>query len=76
MNINIKVKDFIFDLKEKKDQYKLLNMLILSKIKEMPILMNGLLYISDIEDVEEKMRDQIAYTYPDYLNNRIKICIN
>lgn len=76
MNINIKGKDFIFDLKEKKDQYKLLNMLILSKIKEMPILMNGLLYISDIEDVEEKMRDQIAYTYPDYLNNRIKICIN
>lgn len=76
MKIEIKGKEFLFDLRNKKEQYKLINMLILSKIKLLPVLMNGLLYISDIEDVEENMRDQIAYTYPDFMNNRIKICIN
>lgn len=76
MKIEIKGKEFSFDLSDKKEQYKLLNMLILSKIKLLPVLMNGLLYISDVEDVEENMKEQLAYTYPDFVNNRIKICIN
>lgn len=76
MEIKIKNKNFEFDVKKESEKYKLLNLLMLSKIKEMPILINGLLYLSDINDVEESEKEQIAYTYQDFRDNRIKISIN
>lgn len=54
----------------------LLNKLILYNSKIYPFFINMLLTICDIEDVSEKYKDAMAYTYPDYINERIKIAVN
>ena len=54
----------------------LLNKLILFNSKTYPFFINMLLTICDIENVDEKHKKALAYTYPDYVNERIKIVVN
>lgn len=54
----------------------LLNKLILFNSKTYPFFINMLLTICDIENVDEKHKEALAYTYPDYVNERIKIVVN
>lgn len=54
----------------------LLNKIILYYSKSYPFFINMLLTICDIENVDEKHKNAMAYTYPDYINERIKIVVN
>ncbi|MGL5750910.1 MAG: hypothetical protein ACRCXT_10315 [Paraclostridium sp.] len=64
------------DLTDKKLQKKGIDYILISHFKNFPFFSNLLLNSADIEDISEKEPDSLAYTFFNYQNERIKICLN
>lgn len=65
-----------YNLKDEKDSQLMLNNLFLYYSSKFPFFINVLITMSDILDVQEEQKEQLAYTYYDYEYERIKIHIN
>ena len=78
MQISLKMGKSVYkaDTESETEIRSLLNKLFLYNSKTFPFFINMLLTICDIENVDEKNKDAMAYTYPDYVNERVKIAIN
>lgn len=78
MEISLKLgsKTYTADSASEMEINDLINKLVLYNSKTYPFFINILITICDIENVDENNKEALAYTYPDYINERIKIAIN
>lgn len=64
------------DLTNEKLQKKGIDYILIKHFKDYPSFTNLLLNSADIEDISKKSPGSLAYTFFNYKNERIKICLN
>lgn len=64
------------DLTKKEFQKKAIDYILIKHFKDEPFFSNLLLNSSDVEDISKKNPNALAYTYFNFKNERIKICLN
>lgn len=65
-----------YNLIDEEERKRFLDLLIISKMKNLPFFSNFLVSIADFEHTDENKEESVAYTYFDHRFDRIKIAIN
>lgn len=68
--------DFSYDIEKEVDRKQLIETILIMYRQKFPFFINMLLFLCDILDVEEEMKDTLAYTQLNGKKERIDIFIN